>query len=174
MEYSLFEHEKQVIEKAERLLAEPQYDPEEVKACLLNLINTFRQSCREQKRLIRVSDRLQEQLRLVKEELLGKTELLESQAKAMRLLNEELASEVTFRRQVENKLRIMANTDALTGVNNRRRFLEMLTIEIQRARRTSRPLSFMMLDIDNFKSVNDRYGHAVGDQTLCRFTGALQ
>ena len=174
MEYSLFDHEKKVIERAEQLVAGLVCDPEEIKACLVNLIDTFRQSYREQHRLIRVSDRQQEQLRLVKEELLVKTKLLERQANAMKTLNEDLATEIAFRRRAEEELRIMANTDALTGVNNRRRFLEIFEDEIRRAKRTGHPLSFMMLDIDRFKTVNDRYGHAVGDQALRHFAGVLQ
>lgn len=173
MKYSLFDHEKKALERAEQLVAELVCDLE-IKACLVNLIDTFRQSYREQHRLIRVSDRQQEQLRLVKEELLVKTELLERQAIDMKMLNEDLASEIAFRRRAEEELRVMANTDVLTGVNNRRRFLEIFECEIQRVKRTGHPLSFMMLDIDHFKSVNDQYGHAVGDQVLCHFAGALQ
>ncbi len=174
MKYSLFDHEKKVVEHAEQLLAGLMCGPEEIKACLVNLIDTFRQSYREQQRLIRVSDRQQEQLRLVKKELLVKTELLERQAIAMKTLNEDLASEIAIRKRAEDELRVMANTDALTGVNNRRRFLEILEGEIQRVKRTGHPLCFMMLDIDCFKSVNDRYGHLAGDQTLCHFAGALR
>ena len=174
MKYSLFDHEKKVIERAEQLVAELPDDQEAIKACLVNLIDTFRQSYREQQRLIRVSDRQQEQLRLIKEELLEKTELLEHQAIDMKLLNEDLAAEIAFRRQAEEELRIIASTDALTGVNNRRKFLEILELEIQRVERTGAPLSFIMLDIDFFKSVNDQYGHAVGDQVLCYFADTLQ
>ncbi|MEI8130885.1 MAG: GGDEF domain-containing protein [Leptolinea sp.] len=64
------------------------------------------------------------------------------------------------------EVKILAITDHLTGLFNRRHFFEIGELEVQRAHRYSRPLSAIMLDIDDFKSVNDSYGHAVGDQVL--------
>lgn len=60
----------------------------------------------------------------------------------------------------------LAITDGLTGVYNRRYFFERGNLEIRRARRTRQPLSLIMIDIDLFKDVNDRFGHLVGDQVL--------
>ncbi len=60
----------------------------------------------------------------------------------------------------------LATTDSLTGINNRRRFFELGRIEIERARRYQHPLSVIMLDIDQFKTINDTYGHALGDTVL--------
>lgn len=60
----------------------------------------------------------------------------------------------------------LAITDGLTGLYNRRHFLELAEYEFQRARRYQRPLSVIMFDIDHFKKVNDTYNHAVGDQVL--------
>ena len=60
----------------------------------------------------------------------------------------------------------LAITDGLTGLYNRRHFLELAGYEFQRARRYKRPLSVIMFDIDHFKKVNDTYNHAVGDQVL--------
>ena len=65
----------------------------------------------------------------------------------------------------EELLRI-STVDALTGVANRRRFDEALHVEWLRARRDIRALSLLMIDIDHFKSVNDTYGHPVGDVVL--------
>ena len=59
-----------------------------------------------------------------------------------------------------------AQTDALTGIANRRRIEEVLAREFDRALRYDRPLSILMIDIDHFKRVNDRFGHAIGDQVL--------
>jgi diguanylate cyclase (GGDEF)-like protein len=64
------------------------------------------------------------------------------------------------------KVEQLAITDSLTGLHNRRHFLELAEHEFQRARRYKRPMSMIMLDIDRFKQVNDTYGHAVGDQVL--------
>ena len=60
----------------------------------------------------------------------------------------------------------LANTDVLTGINNRRRLSELLDEEYRRAVRYQRPLSLMLVDIDHFKKINDAYGHAAGDETL--------
>ena len=57
-------------------------------------------------------------------------------------------------------------TDPLTGLLNRRYIEERLTEEINRSDRTGEPVSFMMLDVDEFKSYNDRYGHPAGDEAL--------
>jgi diguanylate cyclase (GGDEF)-like protein len=59
-----------------------------------------------------------------------------------------------------------ANTDALTGLHNRRKFSELLEHEVLRARRHSRALSLVMLDVDRLKDVNDKFGHDVGDSVL--------
>lgn len=71
------------------------------------------------------------------------------------------------RRELVEKLEKTANTDALTGVSNRRHFFEAGDLALKRARRRERPLSVMMFDVDHFKSTNDTYGHAVGDAALC-------
>lgn len=62
--------------------------------------------------------------------------------------------------------RRLAITDGLTGLINRRHFLDLAGHEFERFRRYNRPLSVIMLDIDNFKRVNDTHGHAVGDEVL--------
>ena len=66
----------------------------------------------------------------------------------------------------ELELRLIAQVDHLTGALTRRGFVEQAEREIARSRRYGRPSTLVMLDVDHFKSVNDRYGHAVGDQVL--------
>src|SRR3954465_13307881 len=62
-----------------------------------------------------------------------------------------------------------ARTDALTGLLNRRGFQELMEVETERALRSSRPLSIIVGDLDHFKHLNDRFGHAAGDLALRRF-----
>lgn len=68
--------------------------------------------------------------------------------------------------QVNEKLERLANTDSLTGLANRRHFMEVLNAEIERAERYDRALSLVLVDLDHFKEVNDSWGHLVGDEVL--------
>ncbi len=60
----------------------------------------------------------------------------------------------------------LAVTDELTGLNNRRGFFDLGRREMERAQRTNRPVTALMLDLDGFKRINDTFGHAVGDEVL--------
>ena len=79
-------------------------------------------------------------------------------------------TDITERKQLEEKLQQQATTDDLTGIANRRHFLELAKFEIKRAARLQRLLAVALIDIDYFKQVNDQYGHAAGDQALIAFT----
>jgi diguanylate cyclase (GGDEF)-like protein len=65
-----------------------------------------------------------------------------------------------------DRLNVKASTDALTGAMNRHGFAEISAGELQRARRYQRNLSMILLDLDHFKAINDRHGHATGDRVL--------
>ena len=64
------------------------------------------------------------------------------------------------------ELRVLATTDSLTGLLNRRHFFELAEDECARSRRYNRQLAVAMLDVDHFKAINDVHGHAVGDEAL--------
>lgn len=68
----------------------------------------------------------------------------------------------------------LASTDALTAVNNRRKFLELGEAELERAKRHGRNLSLIMFDLNNFKDVNDTYGHTAGDEMLKKVVKVCQ
>ncbi len=74
--------------------------------------------------------------------------------------------DITERKTMEDALRQAATTDSLTGMASRSHFMERAEAELARARRHARPLSMVMLDVDHFKQINDRHGHATGDEVL--------
>src|SRR5437764_6296734 len=73
-----------------------------------------------------------------------------------------------------DRLTDAARTDSLTGLLNRRGFEDLFATELERARRTGRPLSVIICDLDSFKAVNDRFGHAAGDRALEQLSGILR
>lgn len=81
-----------------------------------------------------------------------------------------LMEEIKVRKETEEKLKVMATTDTLTGIYNRRKFEESLEIETQRAVRYKIPISLIEVDIDYFKNINDTYGHLAGDDVLIEIT----
>ncbi len=77
-------------------------------------------------------------------------------------------------RELARREQELARTDLVTGLSNRRAFDEQLQADLARSRRDQRPLSVLMLDLDNFKRVNDAEGHAVGDRALAEVAVALR
>ena len=86
--------------------------------------------------------------------------------KPHQLLFRNLKQSETALRNALQEVERLAITDSLTSLYNRRHLFELADREFQRARRYQLPLSVMMVDIDEFKRVNDTYGHAIGDQVL--------
>lgn len=73
-------------------------------------------------------------------------------------------------RRLNDLLELQATTDSLTGIFNRRRFLELLQLEILESKRYGVPLVLIFFDIDHFKDINDKYGHEAGDSVLRELT----
>lgn len=82
--------------------------------------------------------------------------------------------DVTDRKLTERKLEYLAATDDLTGLWNRRFFIETAQKEIKRCRRYNRFFSLLLLDIDRFKEVNDQHGHSAGDKTLQHLASSMR
>jgi diguanylate cyclase (GGDEF)-like protein len=76
--------------------------------------------------------------------------------------------DITGRIQAEEEIKKLIITDNLTGLYNQRHFYDQLAKEVERAKRTGRPLSLLLFDIDNFKSYNDSFGHLDGDRVLAK------
>lgn len=93
----------------------------------------------------------------------------------------ETLQDITLQKQAElslraseEKFRIMSITDALTSLYNARYFHEQIEIEIRRAVRYQRPLSLLMIDLDDFKQLNDTHGHLEGDRALARVSAEIR
>lgn len=89
--------------------------------------------------------------------------------------------DISERKKAEEKLLLLQKeleqlslTDGLTGISNRRMFDQRLESEWRDSRRSGKPLSLILLDIDYFKQYNDLHGHVAGDECLRRFAGVLQ
>lgn len=78
-------------------------------------------------------------------------------------MNEQLEKRATLQQQLEQ----LAQKDPLTNLYNRRRMDELLSLEVARTKRNSRPFCLIICDIDHFKNVNDTFGHEAGDQVIC-------
>lgn len=82
--------------------------------------------------------------------------------------------DITERVQLFNQVQALSIQDSLTGIFNRRHFIELCRHEIAHCLRTLEAFTVVMIDLDHFKNINDAYGHAVGDQVLIAFTRLTQ
>ena len=87
--------------------------------------------------------------------------------------NRQLEGEIGERVQAENKLNFLAYHDPLTGLSNRRRFIERLELSIAESAKAGQRLAVLFIDLDQFKQVNDSLGHSVGDELLIAVAARL-
>ncbi len=99
-------------------------------------------------------------------EIIHEVENARKDAEIYQLRNVALQQEIEERKKAQAALERLATQDALTGLANRRHFLELAARTIEQARRYQRPLSIVMMDVDHFKQINDTFGHNTGDQVL--------
>lgn len=124
----------------------------------------------EQYRDVTAESRLQENYRTLLEKERAQKDLLAKevarQTAELERVNESLLAALS-------EVSRVARTDGLTGLSNRRAFDEQLRAQLARAQRRDTSLGLILIDLDHFKNINDRYGHPVGDQVLKEFATVL-
>ncbi len=91
----------------------------------------------------------------------------------MRALSHLVSTTAKELEEANRALERMANTDSLTSIYNRHKAQRVLDQEFRRAQRYGRPLAFILFDLDDFKQINDQFGHAIGDATLTRVAAVV-
>lgn len=96
-----------------------------------------------------------------------------SHLREVRKLSEHFNRLLSTLQDYQDRLQTYSERDPLTGLYNRRKFDEFLNLEVERSRRHNRHFSLLLLDVDNFKTINDSYGHPVGDLALKELAAVL-
>jgi diguanylate cyclase (GGDEF)-like protein len=112
--------------------------------------------------------------RRLRQELAEQARLRDEIRAANILLEDKVRARTAELEEANRKLADLSATDGLTGLANRRRFDEVLYSEWQRAKRLGLPLALAMIDVDEFKSYNDHFGHQAGDECLRRIATVLR
>ena len=157
-DYGLFDAEERIAAESEQMVGMLHEAAEKLQL----LSKVYRQSLREQRRLVRLSDRTQLELQ-------GANQSLARQAAELKRLNEALREEVRRREELAAELHRQASVDVLTGTASRRHFFTLAPQLTEQCRRDGSPLSVLLIDLDHFKQINDRHGHAAGDRVLGHF-----
>jgi diguanylate cyclase (GGDEF)-like protein len=105
--------------------------------------------------------------------VLHQVEKKQREAEMLWLQNQSLKTEINERQRERGLLEKLATTDPLTSLYNRQYFFTLGEYELEKARKNGIPLSVIFMDIDHFKTINDTYGHSVGDKTLIELARLL-
>ncbi|CAM2065529.1 Diguanylate cyclase [Sulfidibacter corallicola] len=165
----VFRAELSIEQEAAELASSPHASEVDLREAYSSLSRSYSKLLRETMKMTRLNDRVQHKLIKLQEELKAQYDII--QAKEQKLL------------ELNKQLMEASITDSLTGLKNRRYLSSFLTGEVERLNRIfanpSRSLKedasllFMVVDIDHFKSINDRFGHPAGDEVLRQFAEIL-
>ncbi|HJV27973.1 MAG TPA: biofilm regulation diguanylate cyclase SiaD [Aromatoleum sp.] len=164
------DEERPLFERIEELLADPAQQDNPLRTPLTELMAAFYDQLNQMDRITRISDRYQ-----AAERARGAGHALNYRDQLRRL---EKIVRISDRyqgmlRELNQRLEWLSNRDALTGLPNRRHALARLNEEHGRAQRSGKAVAIALVDIDHFKSINDSWGHEVGDQALAAVAARL-
>lgn len=157
--FSLFAQEEQTLKDADLVISQLS----SASIAVRKLADSYRQTYREQRRMLRISDRMQLDLQRA-------NHTLQEQAIQLNQLNAALKAEIQQREALARELHILATTDSLTQTCTRRQWITLGEEAVSRAQLSHDQVSVAMMDIDLFKAINDQYGHAGGDAVLKHFS----
>lgn len=145
VKYDMYEKESIILNKVKESLKSNELSKDDSQENLSFLIKSYEKLLKLVKKITKVGDANQRKLLLAYNEI-------DKQKKEL---------DIAYK-----KLDLLARVDPLTGLSNRRDFLEKVNVEKDRFEREKREFAFILTDIDNFKSFNDKYGHDCGDFVL--------
>ncbi|MFF2886596.1 diguanylate cyclase [Paenibacillus sp. NPDC057967] len=157
--------EAQRVRPMERLEIELSLDMNHIRHVIVQSAPILNQKKRIVGRVLTFHDVTE--LRMLVEETNNQNELLQERNRELLIMQDELY-------QANRKLEHMAITDGLTGCYNRRYLLQQLEGEVVNNIRYGIPFSIFIFDLDYFKTINDRYGHLIGDEVLCSTVDAVR
>lgn len=163
--------EDELARHIEALLAAPEHCDNPLREALARLLEHSEGQRMRLERLIRISDGYHSFSRDNNQTL---SERYDRQLRRLEKLARISDRYQNSLREVSEALREASLRDSLTGLGNRRFLMERLDEETERANRTNAPYSLGILDIDFFKSINDRHGHGTGDEVLCTIARCVE
>jgi diguanylate cyclase (GGDEF)-like protein len=167
--------ERTLVARVEALLADPAHREDPLREALAEVFDAFCDQIRQMDRIARIADRYQAAER---DRGTGYATSYRDQLRRLEKIVRISDRYQGMMRDLNERLQWLSTRDVLTALPNRRFALQRLHEEEERARRTGRPFSVLLADIDHFKAVNDTLGHEAGDQVLAavaaRLAGSLR
>lgn len=159
------------IELVDALLGDAAHASNPLRPALEDLYIEFRDVLHQIDRITHISDRYQS---VTREDSVSLTERYKKQLRQLEKIARISDRYQSMMRELNEGLKEASSTDALTGIGNRRSLMERLRTESGRAERLSRPMTVALADVDRFKSVNDAFGHDMGDKVLVEIAQAIR
>ena len=169
--FPLSRDEVDLVGRVEMLLGDPAQRDNPMRATLETLFRRYEEQRGRLERLVRISDGYHDVARSRNLSLIDEYDKQINRLGKLARISDRYQSHL---REVNEKLKEVALRDPLTGMGNRRFLMERLKEESERAQRTDTGFALAILDVDHFKSINDRFGHEAGDQALCHIADAIQ